>query len=285
MKFNWYRAGNICLISTRSKFDPDQLCFSLLPLFNNCSTRSLPRLIPMSLPRVDSRSPLQARLSFSDRKPSSSSTSFAPQLLSALHPRKAKYRTTLIGLVFVVFLSTYIFLAHGSSLSPALALRRVDSPVANQLDVALESTENSRVHPDLADSQPPSEPPTRPLRHDSFLSGKGRHRQRPPLKLDSAQELAAISSFIASLPQNVLPPTIDPSKPIDPQLVLDFDTRSPRASEEVRQMVDECWSRNPVFVYSKVCVVISPFHSRRTLSLPFISLMGTNSSIHRRLEN
>ncbi|KAJ2924268.1 hypothetical protein H1R20_g12817, partial [Candolleomyces eurysporus] len=176
-------------------------------------------------------------------------STFSLQLLSALHPRKAKYRTTFVGLLFVVFLSTYIFLAHGSSLSPALALRRVDSPVANQLDVALESTENSRVNPD-SDSPPPVVPP---VRHDSssFLSGKGRHRHRPPLKLDSAQELAAISSFIASLPQNVIPPTVDPSKPIDPQLVLDFDTRNPRAADEVRQLVEECWSRNPVFLYSK----------------------------------
>ncbi|KAJ2917767.1 hypothetical protein MD484_g2673, partial [Candolleomyces efflorescens] len=221
--------------------------------------RSLPppslAFFAMSLPRVDSRSPLQASQPFPDRKPSSSlSTSFAPQqLLSALHPRKGKYRTTFVGLVFVVFLSTYIFLVHGSSLSPALALRRVDSPVANQLDVALESTENSRVNPGLADSPLPVPPPDRPLKHDSssFHSGKGRHRQRPPLQLDSAQELAAISSFIASLPQNVIPPTVDPLKPIDPQLVLDFDTRNPRAADEVRQLVEECWSRNPVFLYSK----------------------------------
>lgn len=210
----------------------------------------------MTLPRIDSRSPLQAPSSFSDHKLSSSSASFLPAaFLSALHPRKAKYRTTFVGLLFVVFLSTYIFLIHGTSLSPALSLRRADPPVANQLDVARESIENSRVHPDAA-----PEPAAAPAhKHDvpAFRKDKGRHRlnQRPALKLNSEEELAAISSFIASLPQNVIPPTVDPAQPIDPQLVLDFDTRSSRASDEVKHLVGEVWSRNPVFVYSKVrCV-------------------------------
>ena len=209
----------------------------------------------MTLPRIDSRSPLQASSSFSDHKlSSSSSASFLPAaLLSALHPRKAKYRTTFVGLLFVVFLSTYIFLIHGTSLSPALSLRRADPPVANQLDVARESIQNSRVRPDAAPVAPAA-----PVvhKHDvpAFHKGKGRHRlnQRPALKLNSEEELAAISFFIASLPQNVIPPTVDPAQPIDPQLVLDFDTRSSRAPDEVKHLVGEVWSRNPVFVYSKV---------------------------------
>lgn len=88
---------------------------------------------------------------------------------------------------------------------------------------------------------------------DTFTRGKGRHRQQyPALTLRPEQELAAICSFIASLPQNVIPPTVDPSEPIDPQLILDFDTRSPRAAEEVAVMVEDVWTRNPVFVFSKV---------------------------------
>lgn len=88
---------------------------------------------------------------------------------------------------------------------------------------------------------------------NTFTHGRGRHRQQyPALKLTPEQELAAICSFIASLPQNVIPPTVDPSEPIDPQLILDFDTRSSRAAEEVQVMVEDVWTRNPVFVYSKV---------------------------------
>lgn len=211
----------------------------------------------MSLSRVDSRSPLHAPPSFSDSKLSSSPF---PALLSAFHPRKNRYRTTVVGLAFVVFVSTYIFLIHGTSLSPALSLRRVDSPVANQLDVAQESIQNSRVHPDSGPESPKAFKPFAPIHHNHdaplLHRPKGIHRQRPALDLDPSQELAAVSSFIASLPQNVIPPTVDPSRPIDPQLVLDFDTRGAKASDEVRNMVEEVWSRNPVFVYSKVTVAL-----------------------------
>jgi len=74
---------------------------------------------------------------------------------------------------------------------------------------------------------------------------------KPQLQLDRTQELAAVSSFLASLPQNVIPPTVDPSRPIDPQLVLDFDTRSPRAVDELKQVVDDVWAQNPVMLYSQ----------------------------------
>lgn len=62
-----------------------------------------------------------------------------------------------------------------------------------------------------------------------------------------------MTSFLASLPQNVIPLSVEPSKPIDPQLVLDFDTRNDRAAEEVQAMVDDVWVRNPVVLYAKVC--------------------------------
>ena len=75
---------------------------------------------------------------------------------------------------------------------------------------------------------------------------------RKQVYLDAAQELAAISSFLASLPHNMIPSYVDSSLPIDPQLVLDFDTRGPRAEQEVQAMVADVWSRNPVFLYSKV---------------------------------
>ena len=75
---------------------------------------------------------------------------------------------------------------------------------------------------------------------------------RPQITLNATQELAAVSSFIASLPQNMIPATVDPSLPIDPQLVLDFDTRGPHAEEELKAVMDDVWARNPVMLYSKV---------------------------------
>jgi hypothetical protein len=179
----------------------------------------------MSLPRISSRTPLQD---------DDFSMSFS---LAFLHPRKYKYRTTFLALLFLIFLSTYFFFTLGSTLAPSISQQYNDFP-ADQLALALESLRNSR----LADADAGS--------YGITVKGKSRHRTQ--VRLDSAQELAAISSFLASLPQNVLPHTVDPSTPLDPQLVLDFDTRGPRASDEVRAMVEDVWSRNPVFVYSKV---------------------------------
>lgn len=176
----------------------------------------------MSLPRINSRTPLKD-VDFS--------------MSAFLHPRKYKYRTTFLALLSLIFLSTYFFFTFSSTLAPSISQQRIDFP-ADHLALALESLRNSR----LADMDTGL--------HSITVKGKSRHRTQ--VRLDSAQELAAISSFLASLPQNVLPHTVDPSTPLDPQLVLDFDTRGPRASDEVRAMVEEVWSRNPVFVYSKL---------------------------------
>jgi len=154
-------------------------------------------------------------------------------LLAAVHPRKPKQRTTFAALIILVCLTTYIFIAHSSALSPSLALRRSDSPAADQLALALETIQNSRLEENKHGLRKPTHPPG------------------PALKLDLPQELAAVSSFLASLPQNVIPPTVDPSVPIDPQLILDFDTRGPRAKEELEALMEDVWLRNPVFVYSK----------------------------------
>jgi hypothetical protein len=94
--------------------------------------------------------------------------------------------------------------------------------------------------------------------HSHILNSLGPGKKPRPLRqgtqisLDAAQELAAISSFLASLPQNHIPPSVDPSVPIDPQLVIYFDTSSLRAADEVQAMVDDVWLQNPVFLYSKV---------------------------------
>ena len=84
-------------------------------------------------------------------------------------------------------------------------------------------------------------------------TGQKPHRttQRTPFQLNAAQELAAVSSFLASLPQNTIPSFVDPLHPIDPQLILDFDTRGSRAKEEIKAMVVDVWAMNPVLLFSK----------------------------------
>ena len=76
-----------------------------------------------------------------------------------------------------------------------------------------------------------------------------------------------MTSFLASLPQNAIPSFVDPSRPIDPQLVLDFDTRSPRAADEVRAIVEDVWTQNPVVLFAKVLFVI--LHGRFTVADSF----------------
>jgi len=192
----------------------------------------------MSLPRINSRTPLH-QSNNNDKHQQMSLNPHIAFVLGALNPRKPKQRTTFVALIILLCLTSYIFIASSASLSPSIALRRSESSSTDQLALALETIQNSR----LADIS------------KGHKIRKGHKHVRPSLKLDSAQELAAVSSFLASLPQNVIPHHADPALPIDPQLVLDFDTRGPRAQEEVRAMVEDVWLRNPVFVYAKVSLV------------------------------
>ena len=68
------------------------------------------------------------------------------------------------------------------------------------------------------------------------------------------QELAALSYFITSLPSNALPQTVDPSQPIDPELIVDFDVRRNRdeVMRELRVLEKNVWDMYPVIVYAKV---------------------------------
>lgn len=88
--------------------------------------------------------------------------------------------------------------------------------------------------------------PWRPTHKDVLAS-------RPQITLTPEQELAALSSFIISLPdQNILPPSVDPSQPIDPQLIIDFDTRADGAEAELKRLVAATWENYPVVMYTKV---------------------------------
>ncbi|KAF9000573.1 hypothetical protein BDZ89DRAFT_1027505 [Hymenopellis radicata] len=186
----------------------------------------------MPVPRITSRTPLRDSILPAHRH--TASLSYSSSLMAVLQPRKHRHRTTFIALFALFFLSLYLFVFQQSALSPTLALKRQEVPAAAaQMTLALESLRN---HHDLHAHR-------KPTSH--------------PLQLAPDQEIAAVSSFLASLPQNVIPPFVDPAHPIDPQLVLDFDTRSPRASDEVKQMIEDVWTRNPVFLYSKLYSPVS----------------------------
>jgi len=154
-------------------------------------------------------------------------------LVTVAHPWKSRHRTTfvaLIALIALISVSTFVFfVAYPSFAVAPLGLRRPDDSTSR---VAL-----------LAASRRWKVTPSHPLKEQVWLNPD--------------QELAAVSSFLASLPQNVIPPSVDPLRPIDPQLVLDFDTRSPRAPAEVQVMVEDVWARNPVVLYSKLYSPIS----------------------------
>ena len=146
--------------------------------------------------------------------------SLFPWLVDSLHPRKFRLRATLLCLLSLMSLTTYICLI---------------SPPAHSFE--------RRLHPpphwrNLA-AQFPLPPPGPPSRPDVLLSPE--------------QELGALTAFMAALPQNVIPSNIDPSRPIDPQLVLDFDTRSPEAEGEIDDVVLGAWMNNPVVLFTKVC--------------------------------
>lgn len=146
-------------------------------------------------------------------------------------PRSYWYRTTFLALSVLAVLSVYVLFVAQPSLSSIPAFES-----------------DSHTHPHLS----PEAFRLAALRHKHPWSNNDSASGRPQVQLNASQELAAISSFIASLPHNVIPGTVDPSKPIDPQLVLDFDTRTAHAAEEVETVVKDVWAQHPVMLYSKV---------------------------------
>ncbi|KAJ7267671.1 hypothetical protein B0H12DRAFT_1200798 [Mycena haematopus] len=156
--------------------------------------------------------------------------------MAGLNPKRHRNRTAMLALLAIISLSAFVFCnRHPMAMSSAYLLRQgerqVETPPTEQIVFKLEKSRNSRM-------------------------GAVKQHQRPSggrqsIALSLEQELAAVSSFLASLPQNVIPLSVDPSLPIDPELVLDFDTRSPRALAEIERVVEDVWSRNPVLLYGK----------------------------------
>jgi glutaredoxin-related protein len=73
--------------------------------------------------------------------------------------------------------------------------------------------------------------------------------QRKQIELSPPDELAAVIQFLTSQTSNSLPLSVNPSEPIDPQLVCGFDTRSQRAMQEVKWMREDVWNQHPVMLF------------------------------------
>jgi hypothetical protein len=152
-------------------------------------------------------------------------------------------RTTFLALFSLLSVSVYILLLNGSSnLQPAVAPLQTKSPFHAAMNTLIDSPDR----------------PWRPTHNEVLAS-------RPQITLTPEEELAALSSFIISLPdQNILPPSVNPSSPIDPQLILDFDTRADGAEAELKRLVAATWENNPVVMYTKVFHPICQFCDRRS---------------------
>lgn len=158
-------------------------------------------------------------------------------LSTSRKPRQFWQRTTFLALFALIVISAYVLLVAQPQLSP----------------IAFGEGEHSRPSPADRLSRLSSQAgKLAALRQKRPSATNNSYADKPQVILDPAQELAAVTGFIASLPQNVIPPSVDPTKPIDPQLILDFDTRSPSAPQEVEAFVIDTWARNPVTLYSRV---------------------------------
>lgn len=162
-------------------------------------------------------------------------------IMTSRKPRAYWLRTTFLALFVLVVVSVYVLLVSPPVLRP-ISFR--DAERARPDDPARPSRWTPEAFRLAA------------LKHrkPNATGGSSATNDQPQIALNQTQELAAVSSFIASLPQNMIPSSIDPSIPIDPQLVLDFDTRGPHAEEELQAVIRDVWSRNPVMLYSKVRV-------------------------------
>ncbi|EIN11902.1 hypothetical protein PUNSTDRAFT_62402 [Punctularia strigosozonata HHB-11173 SS5] len=151
--------------------------------------------------------------------------------------RPVQRRTTVLALLSLLALCAYVLLLSQPSLSLAAL------PLARD--------------PSTAGGPPPTTDAWRLAAHKKLDWKKlaALHQAasaRPDLVLDAPHELAALSSFLAALPENHIPAGVDPAAPLDPSLVLDFDTRGDNAREELEEVVHDVWTRNPVILYGKL---------------------------------
>jgi len=187
--------------------------------------------------------------------PSSSSSKFSPPRFTvnqSLFSRQWLQRTTFLALFSLFSVSVYILLVNGSSnLRPATIPQQIRSPFQAAMNTIVQSPDH----------------PWRPTHKDVLAS-------RPQITLTPEEELAALSGFIISLPdQNILPPSVDSSQPIDPQLILDFDTRTDAAEAELKRLVAATWENYPVVMYTKVPTLsLSSSPKKRFIDAPLLRL-------------
>ena len=165
--------------------------------------------------------------------------------------RQWLHRTTFLALFSLFSVSVYILLLNGSSnLQPVALPQQTKSPFQAAMHTVAHSPDR----------------PWRPTHKDVLAS-------RPQITLTPEEELAALSSFIISLPdQNILPQSVDPSQPIDPQLILDFDTRTDGAEAELKRLVATTWENYPVVMYTKVPTLSFSSSPKRVIDVtPFCS--------------
>lgn len=171
--------------------------------------------------------------------------SFHHSTSSASKPKQYWQRTTFLALLALMLISCYVILVAQPSLAPIAAHGHHSSESSFGLAAQKLARLSSEAYRMAAQRKQASSSST------SSNPGTASEAALPQLQLTPEQELAAITTFLA-LPQNVLPTHVDPSRPIDPQLVLDFNTRSPQAIQEVDQLVADTWARYPVVLFSKV---------------------------------
>lgn len=152
--------------------------------------------------------------------------------------KQLRRRATYLALFALFALSTYVLFFSHPAFQRAIVPLRAAPPSAHS-------------------PHPPANP------NDSVASSigskpkgsswrKASTKGRPPVQLDAHEELAAVTSFMASLAENRIPAEVDPARPLDPELILDFDTRSAGARDELAEVVRDTWRRNPVVLFSKV---------------------------------
>ncbi|KZV98331.1 hypothetical protein EXIGLDRAFT_596186, partial [Exidia glandulosa HHB12029] len=75
------------------------------------------------------------------------------------------------------------------------------------------------------------------------------------------EELGALVGFLSVLASNSLPLTTNPHSYLDPDLVLEFDTRSgdeENIVKKVEQAVADAWTNNPVVIFSELSSTAAP---------------------------
>lgn len=227
-----------CLFSSRSLslLSHKTALLAVFMLLNPTSMHRRNATLDLPSPRIGGSFPEPEPYSpqvFSPLPASSSSKFGRPRftISQSLFSRQWLQRTTFLALFSLFSVSVYILLLHGSTnLRPVAIPQQIKSPFKAAMNTFVDSPDR----------------PWRPTHKDVLAS-------RPQITLTPEEELAALSSFIISLPhQNILPPSVDPSQPIDPQLILDFDTRRDGAGAELKRLVTATWENNPVVMYTKV---------------------------------